>query len=422
PYDILLINGTPNDVPLCQGIITTDFQPPLSHINILSYNRGTPIMALKSAWDNEILNELDGKLVYYEVRTDSFSVEKAKTKNAEKFWNKNTPSKTITLQPDFSQIDLISIEDLDVKDADMVGAKAANFGELDKIEGVVVPEAAFAIPFYWYKKHVEDNTIDTLITDLLTDEIFTTNVDTLKKQLKSVRNAIKDAPINDTLLQIVSDKIRENECYTRMRFRSSTNAEDAKGFNGAGLYDSETGYLYNEDKSVEEAIKKVWASLWNLRAFQERSYFKINNENVAMGILVHRSFPNEAVNGVVVTKNIYRPESSGHIVNLQKEEVSIVNPPFGITSELFVLQQRNSTDPSTAYADYISYSSANNNESLLSQEELIVLNETLLAIKTHFYRKWKAQWKMNLTEFGVDIELKYDGENRQLYIKQARPY
>ena len=50
--------------------------------------------------------------------------------------------------------------------------------------------------------------------------------------------------------------------------RSSTNAEDLPGFNGAGLYDTVANV--RGKAALGEAVKQVWASLWNLRAVEER--------------------------------------------------------------------------------------------------------------------------------------------------------
>lgn len=46
-FEIVVINGTPDDLPPVSGVITTDFQTPLSHITLLCQNRGTPMLALK---------------------------------------------------------------------------------------------------------------------------------------------------------------------------------------------------------------------------------------------------------------------------------------------------------------------------------------------------------------------------------------
>ena len=45
-----------------------------------------------------------------------------------------------------------------------------------------------------------------------------------------------------------------------MFVRSSTNSEDLPGFNGAGLYDTLPNVVGK--KAIGEALKGVWASVW----------------------------------------------------------------------------------------------------------------------------------------------------------------
>ena len=72
--DIVVINGTPNELPPVAGVITTDFQNPLSHITILCQNRGTPIMALKNAWEDSLLRALKDRAVSFEVSNESYLI------------------------------------------------------------------------------------------------------------------------------------------------------------------------------------------------------------------------------------------------------------------------------------------------------------------------------------------------------------
>src|SRR5690606_19371794 len=85
----------------------------------------------------------------------------------------------------------------------------------------------------------------------------------------------------------------------RLKLRSSTNAEDLANFNGAGLYSSESYKPEKKGKELERAekiaelkraLKVVWASIWNLRAYEEREYFKIPHDQVMMGVQVNPSF------------------------------------------------------------------------------------------------------------------------------------
>ena len=50
--DIAVLDTVPNDITVAMGIITDAFQTPLSHVNVLSKNRGTPNMALTGAFDD----------------------------------------------------------------------------------------------------------------------------------------------------------------------------------------------------------------------------------------------------------------------------------------------------------------------------------------------------------------------------------
>ena len=130
-------------------------------------------------------------------------------------------------------------------------------------------------------------------------------------------------------------------------FRSSSNAEDSLLFTGAGLYDSTTvctednlddddegPSICDPDKSkertVERGLKKVWMSLWNPKAFEEREYYKINHEQVRMGILVTRSFPDEDANGVAFSGDPQTGNKFNYLVNVQKGDESVVQPGTGI--------------------------------------------------------------------------------------------
>ncbi|MEY4104249.1 MAG: hypothetical protein RL461_1451, partial [Planctomycetota bacterium] len=61
--EIVVLDEIPIDISVVAGIITDEFQTPLSHINVLSQNRGTPNMALDGAWESEELRALDGAWV-----------------------------------------------------------------------------------------------------------------------------------------------------------------------------------------------------------------------------------------------------------------------------------------------------------------------------------------------------------------------
>lgn len=424
--DILVTDGLPIDVPVVAGIITTEFQTPLSHINILSHNRGTPNMALKTAWTDSTILQLCDKLVFLEVSADTFILKEANAADAEKFWNSREPHTSITLECNDDTAGLFDMAELSHTSLTFVGAKAANFAELTKIrmgnDSLPVPENAFAIPFFYYRKHIKDNGIEEYIEKVLSDSLAA--IDYLRRTLllDTLRNKIVDAPLDTMFVSVVETKIRSMSTFQRMRFRSSTNVEDLESFNGAGLYDSYTGDLTDPRKSVAEAIKKTFASLWTLRGFDEREYFKIDQRSVAMGILVHRSFPDEEVNGVAITGNIYKPEVSAFTINAQIDEISVVKPPPGCISDQLIFYLYSNEAFDKPVIEYITTSNMNNKASVMSESEIVYLAKWLNEIKRHFYFNVFSTTRSSYTTFSMDVEFKLDQGTRKLYIKQARPY
>ncbi|MCZ4408878.1 hypothetical protein O3Q51_08670 [Cryomorphaceae bacterium 1068] len=420
PMDIIVLNETPLVLPQVAGILVNEFQTPLSHLTILGQNRKIPVSAYKSAFKDSTLLQLNGQKVCYTVMSDTFKLEEAKKIKAPKSNKRKT-----ALKFDLDVDSLISIENLNEKSYKYTGHKACNFGtlyQLSQIHEFKVPESAFVIPFHFYNEHVNTCQANQLIEDLRTRENQIIRNDSLKLLLGNIREAIKSAPVDSVLLKSITDKVMRNPEFTRMRFRSSTNAEDAKGFSGAGLYTSKTGILNDDKKTFEKAIKKVWASLWSFEAYSEREYYNIAHESVYMGILVHRSFPHEEVNGVAITKNLYRPESSGFVVNAQLGNENVVKPSQGITNDQFICYPN---DTENMYKDkntinIITQSSLNDDQLVMTEAEIQFLANQLEAIKKYFIRN--TYTPKSYFDFGLDVEFKLDRGNRDLYIKQVRVY
>lgn len=422
-HDIVLLNGIPNNLSVVAGIITTEFQTALSHINILSHNRQTPNMALKDGWTNPRLDTLLGQLVYLKVEGNDFEIRSAGIDEAEAFWLQKEPQTPVVLEKDTETSGLIEMEDADFYAVATIGGKAANFAELVNLESIPVPENYFAIPFYYYEQHIQAHGIDTLIYQMLADEQTYSDLDYRKEKLEGIQDAIEDAQFNQELESLVLERIGNFNDFEAIRFRSSTNAEDLENFSGAGLYDSYSAKKDHPTKTIDRAIKKVWASLWNLRAFDEREYYKIDQQSVAMGILVHRSFPDEDANGVVITRNLYN-NNHGYTINVQYKEYSITYPEPGIMHDQIIaytinLEQNNYT------FEYLTQSNIPelNGQPVLSNEELYELADYCTEIKQHyFYNLPHNGDEYNL--FAVDIEFKVDSQvtPRKIYIKQARIY
>ena len=415
PNDILVLSQVPDYLPPVAGVIVTEFQTPLSHVSILGLNRKIPICAYTRAFTNKTIAQYANQKVKLKVYGDTFILTPSTGGSTQKIKKSKIPLK-INLIVD----SLVGIAHVRKRSSVFVGTKAANFGELHYLSSrsnFKTPEAAFAIPFYFYKQHLKHSKTEGLIKELL-GNLDLTNEAKISLLLK-IQQSIKEFPLDSFLLEQVERRMK-NSSFSRFRFRSSTNAEDIKGFSGAGLYVSKGAQLNSVKKSISRAIKTVWASTWSVKAYKEREFFRVDHKNVAMGILVHRSFPNEKVNGVAITKNIYRSNSAGFVVNTQKGNENVVSQTQGMRAEQFIcFPSRFKRTNSPTVVDVITHSSLTDSL-LMTPIEIQNLADQLEIIKMHFVKPKMDTWHYN--RFGLDIEFKIDTASRQLYIKQVRPY
>jgi hypothetical protein len=160
----------------------------------------------------------------------------------------------------------------------------------------------------------------------------------------------------------------------------------------------------------------VWASLFALRAYDERDYYNVAKSGVAMGVLVHQAFRSERVNGVAISRDVLDPTRGGrHYFNVQVGEALVTNPAPGIRSEQFTYDPR-------GYVTFVYHeqSSFVPKGHVMTEAEADRVSCNLDAIEAHFRPlvdpERKNPW------FAVDIEFKLMGPEHALVIKQARPY
>lgn len=415
--EIIIINTTPEFIPTVRGIIITELQTPLSHLVLLAKNRNIPVYVDTKVWEKQSVNNLLGKKVELITKENSYSL-----KASQKPIPSKKAVKEIILKRDLSVTNLVDLETTTpLNIVNSIGSKATNLGLLKQIQKELksykTPEYAFAIPFYYFDQHIKDNHFQDKINALY--EIPKDSVKLLEKELKAFRKTVKNSKVNPELLKKIEEKLNAQNDFKNFRFRSSTNAEDMEGFNGAGLYDSKTAIIGDTEKTVEKAILEVWSSFWNFRAFQERDLFGINHESCAMGVLVHRSFPDEKANGVLVTRNLYRDRYAGITVNVQLGEESVVKPEPGVTCDEFYCHNFNGFG--SFVVDYRSTSSLNSGKPILTETEIKKLFDISPVLERKLYLLWQKR-KMAKRSYPLDIEFKYLGDEKQLYIKQARAY
>ena len=423
PTDLVVLDRVPNDIAMVSGIITEELQTPLSHINILSKNRGTPNMALRGAFDDPALRAFEDQLVRIEVGPQEYAISAATPAEAQAYFDGLRPSEPLVPAFDSSVVDLVDIGDIGVSDASIVGAKAANLGEMTRVtttggQAIPLPEIPFAIPFARYEEHLEQNQLVPMIDRLLVD-ISGLAPGELARRLFAIRWAIFAAPMDPAFESaLVAEITARYGSQRRVRFRSSTNVEDLPRFSGAGLYTSAGASVADGESAIADAVKVVWASAWNRQAFVERDFYRVDHALVRMGVLVHPSFVSEEANGVAVTINEFSQLRPAYFINAQVGEVSVTNPT-GLAVPEQILYYTWYEEPEYEVITRSSLVGLQEGwpagNAVFSDEELDELASYLEAIHRHFRIAYGGA-----QGFAMDIEFKLT-PGRHIAIKQARP-
>jgi hypothetical protein len=312
-HDIALLQDSYPDITPVAGIIATKFSTPLSHVNLRAGAWGIPNAGDKKARDK--WGKLDGKLVYYEVTDTAITLREATAPEIAELENKIAKAKHVELPAaDLTNHRFAMLTRMRAKDVIVYGTKASNLGEIvtANLAGVRVP-MGFGVPFFYYAQHIKQNHLDTKIDAMLADPRWKTDPEWRKGALADMRKAIMDAPIDEATLDAIYKRVRVDLGGKGVFVRSSSNSEDLPGFNGAGLYDT-VGNVRGK-KALGDALRFVWASLWNLRAVDEREAFGIDHKQVYMAVLVQIGI-NATAAGVLVTKDLWDPtDENGFTIN-----------------------------------------------------------------------------------------------------------
>ena len=451
-HDILVLETLPAEIPLVAASISKDAQTSLSHVNLAAKARKTPNIAFNGHDFPDSLIALNGKLVKLVATTDSYTIEETSIEEAKKYWEKNA-RKEMKLTYDLSDSGLTEFKDLSFNSAKSVGVKVANLAELHKVIPDNSPDG-FGVPFYHYSnflnystitkdmcedsyadcsaenrsekicKQVHDICTETAkegtslrnyISSIIKRDDFTVDARLREATLDNFIYMFKHSPVEKGFGEALDAKVYKMFGTASVRLRSSTNSEDLADFNGAGLYESYKATRKIGDLPSDE-IPKVWASVWTYKAFEERTLWNIDHMSVQMAVAVHKGFPDELANGVIITQNIADPSVAGIYVNAQVGELSITNPEGGERPEKFsIIPSANGVQSVVTQ-----YSTLSPNSSILTEEEALELYRLVMKAQLYF----SELYKKNPDSFALDLEFKLmrEGSGRKLFLKQIRPY
>jgi hypothetical protein len=301
PDDIVILPEPLTDITPVAGIISETFSTPLSHVNIRAAAWDIPNAGMNGA--TKAFAQFDGKVVRYEAGPIGVDIREATAEEIAASKAKHAERPVQIPKADLNVTALATLEQLHAKDAVAYGSKTSNLGEIvtSKLTGISVPPG-FGVPISYYAKHLEANGLNAKIDAMMADPKFKSSAAERKTQLENLRKQIEDAPLqadfvaklNDSLAALTADAGADPGVFVR----SSTNAEDLNGFSAAGLYDTVPNV--HGAAAVGAAVKHVWASVWNLAAYEERDLYKIDQKQVYGAVLVQIGIPATAA-GVLVT-------------------------------------------------------------------------------------------------------------------------
>lgn len=449
--DIVVISEAPSDLErVVSGIVTGTRQGDLSHLNVRSLARGTPNCYILDP--HETLAAYADTLVRFECGETDFSIAETTQEEAEAWWDSIRPDPVDICTPDLLTSDLVGLLDAPTATAEeraelrcRYGAKGANLATLYQRIPQDYQYPGFLIPFYHYSQFVNsttwavdlgkgeaEHTFAETIAAWHEDEAFLTDAAVRREKLEALRAAIESAPIDPALIAALSEEIQAvwGDTETMVRFRSSSNAEDGLHFSGAGLYRSKSACLADtlddddegpcicdpdkdSEDTLEEALGKVWASLWNMSAWEERDWYGIDHSAVAMGILVNNRSKDEQANAVAFTGN---PTSAGddrYLVNAQEGELEVVSSEPGVYPERILVTVEGGT-----VTDIDRISESSETDEVLTDSEITALSDVLTTCAASYPNDFDVP---EGSELLWDTEWKITSEG-QLVIKQIRPY
>ena len=364
PYDsIVVLDEVPNTLSVVSGIITEQFQSPLSHVNVLATNRKTPNMGLRSAKSNPNVYPYKDQWVQLMVAADRYDITPVDPAVGQAYFDAHKPAPVQLPAVDNSVTEIQDVEaivpnyiafnnDFNTTQADVralvqkavaaYGGKASNYSILAQIPGVSTAKA-FAIPTYYYDKFMRDNGIYDILDGFLASDDFKNDPTVREKKLQDLRNAMMKGTFDQDFQGQLRAKLAQD--YTgvdgkpfMMRFRSSTNSEDLAHFPCSGCYNSHSGDPSNFE-SVLDAMRLTYSTVWLFRTFEERAYYSVDQKSVGMGLLVHHSY-NTSANGVAITANPFdlrRIDSPAYYMNMAYGDPNhVVHLPPGVTTDQFV--------------------------------------------------------------------------------------
>jgi pyruvate,water dikinase len=326
------------------------------------------------------------------------------------------------------------LKDLRMTDLDKVGGKNASLGEMIgglSAAGIRVP-GGFATTAEAYRAFLAADGLDARIRDRLV-KLDPRDVEALAKCGAEIRAWIEQAPfpkeVENTIRSYFQELDKHSSSKISYAVRSSATAEDLPDASFAGQ--QETFLNIQSVDNVLEAIRQVFASLYNDRAISYRVHHGFEHSQVALSAAVQQMVRSDlGASGVMFTLDtesgfrdvVFITASYGlgemvvqgavnpdefyvHKPMLAAGRPAVIRRSLGSKMQKMVFGAAAEAGRSTRVVDV---EAADADRFSLSDAQVLELARYAVAIEQHYERP-------------MDIEWALDGADGMLYVLQARP-
>lgn len=160
----------------------------------------------------------------------------------------------------------VGLQEIDRGQVPLVGGKAANLGELTKLDGIIVPKG-FCVTTDAFVAFLAQSPDVAAAVDKL--DASPTGEEPATQLAARMRRRIEQATLPGPVVESISEALRKDAGNVAWAVRSSATAEDMPATSFAGQHDS---YLKLRGvDAILDAVRRCWASLFSDRAVKPRS-------------------------------------------------------------------------------------------------------------------------------------------------------
>ncbi len=195
-----------------------------------------------------------------------------------------------------SQPHVLGLHEVDRTQVGLVGGKAANLGELSRLEGIRVP-AGFAVTTRAFQRFLAG--VPAIQAQLeRISRVKAEHRAAIHDQSLAIRQTLEAAAIPVEVSAAITRALGELGDRGAYAVRSSATAEDLPTASFAGQQDTYLNVV-GPEASLEH-VRRCWASLYTERAVTYRSRNGFDQRKVSMAVIVQRMVPAQAA-GILFT-------------------------------------------------------------------------------------------------------------------------